>query len=139
MNFIKRVLIEKTSNGIIQFIRYFFVGGIAAVVNIGSLFLMVDIFNINYILSNIVGFILGIIINYSLSKMIVFTDNEDINRIFEIMMYVIIGILGLIFDTVMLWIFTSKIGIYYMISKIISTILIFVWNFVARKVLYKLF
>lgn len=139
MNFIKRLLIEKTSNGIIQFIRYFFVGGIAAVVNIGSLFLMVDIFNINYILSNIVGFIFGIIINYSLSKMFVFTDNEDINKIFEIMMYVIIGILGLIFDTVMLWIFTSKIGIYYMISKIISTILTFVWNFVARKILYKLF
>ena len=139
MEFIRKILIDKTSNGIIQFIRYFFVGGIAAVINIGILYLMVDIFNINYILSNIVGFILGIVVNYSLSKMFVFTDNEDINKIFEILMYVIIGILGLIFDTFMLWIFTSKIGIYYMISKIISTMLTFVWNFVARKVLYKLF
>ena len=137
MEFIRKILIDKTSNGIIQFIRYFFVGGIAAGINIGTLYLMVDIFNINYILSNIVGFILGIVVNYSLSKMFVFTDNEDINKIFEIVMYVIIGILGLIFDTFMLWIFTSKIGIYYMISKIISTMLTFVWNFVARKVLYK--
>ena len=139
MEFIRKILIDKTSNGIIQFVRYFFVGGIAAGINIGTLYLMVDIFNINYILSNIVGFILGIVVNYSLSKMFVFTDNEDINKIFEIVMYVIIGILGLIFDTFMLWIFTSKIGIYYMISKIISTMLTFVWNFVARKVLYKLF
>ena len=139
MEFIRKILIDKTSNGIIQFVRYFFVGGIAAGINIGTLYLMVDIFNINYILSNIVGFILGIVVNYSLSKMFVFTDNEDINKIFEILMYVIIGILGLIFDTFMLWIFTSKIGIYYMISKIISTMLTFVWNFVARKVLYKLF
>ena len=139
MEFIKKLLIDKTSNGIIQFVRYFFVGSIAAIINIGTLYLMVDIFNINYILSNIVGFILGIVVNYGLSKMFVFTDNEDINKIFEIVMYVIIGILGLIFDTFMLWIFTSKIGIYYMISKIISTMLTFVWNFVARKVLYKLF
>ena len=136
---IDKYLFEKTDNSFIQFIRYFFVGGIAAVVNIGTLFLMVDIFKVNYIFSNIIGFIFGIIVNYNLSKMFVFTDNEDINRIFEIVMYVIIGILGLIFDTFMLWIFTSKIGIYYMISKIISTILIFVWNFVARKILYKLF
>ena len=139
MKFIRRLLIEKTDSGFIQFIRYFFVGGIAAVVNIGTLFLMVDIFKVNYIFSNIIGFIFGIIVNYNLSKMFVFTDNEDINKIFEIIMYVIIGILGLCFDTFMLWIFTSKIGIYYMISKIISTILIFVWNFVARKILYKLF
>ena len=137
--FINKLFVENTNNGIIQFIRYFFVGGVAAVVNIGTLFLFVDIFNINYIISNVVGFIFGIIINYVLSKMFVFTSNNSINKIFEIIMYVIIGVLGLCFDTFMLWIFTSKIGIYYMISKIISTLLTFIWNFIARKILYKIF
>ena len=47
--FIRKIFIDDTDDGFIQFIRYFIVGGIAAVVNIGLLFLLVDIFSINYI------------------------------------------------------------------------------------------
>ena len=137
--FIKRILIEDTDDGFIQFIRYFIVGGIAAVVNIGLLFLLVDIFDINYILSNIIGFIFALLVNYGLSTMFVFTKDNSMSKIFELVMYVIIGVLGLGFDTLILWICTSKINIYYKISKIISTMLTFIWNFLAKKMLYKIF
>ena len=137
--FINKIFLKDTDNGIIQFIRYFFVGGIAAVVNIGVLYLLVDIFCINYIVANVISFICGLFVNYILSKKFVFTNDNSMNKIFEIFMYMIIGVLGLLFDTFMLWIFTSKLDIYYMISKIISTMLTFIWNFIARKILYKIF
>ena len=137
--FIKKIFIGDTDDEIIQFIRYFIVGGIAAVVNIGLLFLLVDIFDINYILSNIIGFIFALLVNYGLSTMFVFTKDNSMSKIFELVMYVIIGVLGLGFDTLILWICTSKINIYYKISKIISTMLTFIWNFFAKKMLYKIF
>lgn len=137
--FIKKIFIGDTDDGIIQFIRYFFVGGIAAVVNIGLLFLLVDIFDINYILSNIIGFVFALLVNYGLSTMFVFTKDNSMSKIFELVMYVIIGVLGLGFDTLILWVCTSKINIYYKISKIISTMLTFIWNFLAKKMLYKIF
>ena len=132
----KKFFIDNTDSSLIQFVRYFFVGGIAAIVNIGSLSLFVELFKINYIISNILAFILGLLVNYILSKRIVFTHDTSINRGIEIMMYVIIGVLGLGFDTLILWIFTSKFKFYYMLSKIISTMLTFIWNFFARKILY---
>ena len=61
------------------------------------------------------------------------------NIVFEFIMYAIIGVLGLGFDTLILWLLTSKASLYYMLSKIISTGLTFIWNFVARKILYKIF
>jgi len=131
-----RFFIDETNNSLIQFVRYFFVGGIAAVVNIGSLSLFVELFGINYLLSNVLAFILGTLVNYVLSKKIVFMQDTSINKVIEIMMYVIIGVLGLGFDTLMLWVFTSKFKIYYLLSKIISTMLTFIWNFFARKILY---
>lgn len=137
--FIKKIFIGDTDDGIIQFIRYFFVGGIAAVVNIGLLFLLVDIFDINYILSNIIGFIFALLVNYGLSTMFVFTKDNSMSKVFELVMYVVIGVLGLGFDTLILWVCTSKINIYYKISKIISTMLTFIWNFLAKKTLYKIF
>lgn len=136
---IDKYLFEKTNNSFIQFIRYFFVGGIAAVVNIGSLFIFTDLFDINYIISNIFAFILGLITNYCLSKKFVFTNDNSMNKVFEFITYAVIGVLGLGIDTLMLWIFTNKFKIYYMISKIISTMITFIWNFVARKLLYKIF
>ena len=56
--------IEKTNNSIIQFIRYFFVGGLAAVVNIGGLYILSGIFGIQYLLANVIAFILGLITLY---------------------------------------------------------------------------
>ena len=102
---INKIFFGNTDSSIIQFIRYFFVGGIAAVVNVGSLFIFVDLVGINYIVSNVLSFILGLIVNYILSKKLVFTHDNSMNIVFEFIMYAIIGVLGLGFDTLILWTF----------------------------------
>lgn len=135
---LKKLFLEQTENSKIQFLRYVFVGGFAAVVNIGALYILKDIFNLYYLIANAIGFILGLITNYILSKALVFTKEKMNNSIIEFTIYAIIGIIGLILDSLFMWIFTSKIGIYYMISKIVSTGLVFIWNFGARKISYKI-
>ena len=126
----------KTNNTRIQLIRYFFVGGVAPLFSILALFIFTSILNIYYILSNIMGFVIGLTVNYYLTKKIVFTDNVKINSFFEYGIYAIIGFIGLIVDTLFLWYFTSIIGLFYMTSKVISTTVVFLWNFTARKILY---
>lgn len=132
---LNKLFIEKTNNVKIQFLRYIFVGGIAAVVNIGALYIFTDVFHLYYLVSNILGFILGLITNYLLSKVLVFAKEKKFNKVIEFTIYAIIGVIGLGLDTFFLWLFTS-FGLYYLLSKIISTALVFIWNFGARKVLY---
>lgn len=135
--FTKKMFINKTENTFIQFFRYIFVGGIAAIVNIGMLYVFTDIFKIYYIISNVLSFTLGLIANYLLSKKFVFQKDTTISKKKEFIIYGLIGVLGLGFDTLFVWLFTNFGKIYYLLSKIISTILVFIWNFVARKVFYK--
>ncbi len=135
-NLFYKLVIEKTDNTLIQFIRYLFVGGIAAVVNIGGLYVLNKAFNIYYLIANIISFILGLIVNYVLSKKFVFSKETSFSKIIEFIIYAVIGVIGLILDTIFMWIFTDKLHLYFMISKIISTILVFVWNFVGRKIIY---
>lgn len=135
---IDKLFRSATDNTIIQFFRYLFVGGIAAVVNIGMLYVFTDIININYIISNVLSFILGLFVNYLLSKKFVFQGETNISKTKEFVIYAIIGVLGLGIDTLLVWLFTDICGFYYMISKLISTLLVFIWNFGARKVLYKI-
>jgi putative flippase GtrA len=131
-----KLFIENTKDIKLQFFRYLFVGGIAAVVNIGTLYIFTDIIKIHYLIANAIGFLLGLTVNYILSRLLVFSVEKADNRIFEFLSYSVIGLLGLGLDTLFMWIGTSLISIYYMLTKVISTGLVFIWNFGARKLLY---
>lgn len=133
---INKLFIERTTNIKLQFLRYIFVGGFAAVVNIGLLYIFTDVLKIYYLISNVIGFIGGLTVNYILSKKFIFSEEKQINKTLEFTIYAAIGIGGLGLDTLLMWAFTSGIGIYYLISKILSTILVFIWNFSGRKMLY---
>ena len=134
-----KLFLQKSDSSWIQFFRYIFVGGFSAIVNIGGLYIFTEIFNIHYLISNIIAFTLGLTINYILSKCLVFTSSVKINKFFELLVYCLIGSVGLGLDTLFMWIGTSKLGIYYILTKIISTALVFVWNFLGRKGIYVIF
>jgi putative flippase GtrA len=137
MNIIEKLFRQNTDKTIIQFFRYIFVGGAAFIVDIGSLYILTDIFGIYYLLSAAIAFILGLIANYLLSINWVFNRRTMDNRLSEFTVFTTIGIIGLGLNEVLIWFFTGYVGFFYLISKIIAAIIILFWNFFARK--YALF
>jgi putative flippase GtrA len=81
------------------------------------------------------AFLLGLIINYLLSIKWVF-DKRNINKkSVEFVIFALVGIVGLLLNQVFIWFFTEIINLYYMLSKIISSGIVFLWNFSLRKYL----
>jgi putative flippase GtrA len=109
------------------------VGTAAAGANIGAFVLFKEVFTVHYLISNIFGFFAGLIVNYYLSKSFVFTRKFKFSKFREFFCYLLISVAGLGFDSALIWIFTEKAGLYYLLSKIISTIIVFWWNFLSRK------
>ena len=101
------------------------------------LFIFTHFLKLYYLISNILSFVLGLIVNYVLSKKFVFQEETNISKTKEFIIYAIIGVIGLGLDTLFVWLFTDITKMYYMLSKLISTAMVFIWNFGARKVLYK--
>lgn len=137
---LKGIFITPTKNGFLQFFRYLFVGGIAAVADFGVLFLLTDFVHIHHLVSAIFAFVAGLITNFILSKLLVFKKNEArVNSFFEFVSYAIIGVIGLGLTELIIFLFTDHFKlIHYMLSKIIATIVVFVWNYLARKLfIYK--
>lgn len=136
---IKAILINPTKDNTLQFIRYIFVGGIATVVDWSILYILTSICEIHYLVSAIIAFVAGLIINFILAKLLVFKANEvRVNSYIEFISYAIIGIIGLGITELILYSLTNFIGLYYMISKAIATIIVLFWNYIARKIiLYK--
>ena len=129
----KKLLKDQTDRTTIQLFRYIFVGGAAFIVDFGSLFILTDFFGVYYLISAAIAFILGLLANYILSVNWVFNRRTLENRKFEFGIFALIGIIGLGLNEVIIWFFTDNLQIYYLYSKIISAVIIFFWNFLARK------
>ncbi len=125
----------RTDNTIHQLIRYLIVGGLAFLVDFATLFILTDIFLIHYLGSALIAFILGIITNYILSVTWVFKSRSIKNKFHEILLFALIGTVGLGFNELLIWIFTDLLSIYYLFSKILTAVIVFLWNFFARKLL----
>ena len=133
--FINKIFFDKTNNTLIQLFRYAFVGGIAFLADFGVLVFFKEVAGLHYLTSTTIGFIAGLIINYIISVLWVFSESKFNNKKLEFLVFAVIGIIGLGLTNIFMWLFTGKLGIHYLVSKIITTLLVFLWNFFGRKYL----
>ena len=86
-------------------------------------------------LSATLSFIAGLVVNYIISCIWVFNNSKFRNRIVEFLFFAAIGVVGLGFNDLLIWLFTDCIGTHYMFSKIVAAAMVYLWNFFARKYL----
>lgn len=129
----RKLFYGSTDKLLVQFVRYFFVGGFAFVVDFGLLYILTEYAGLHYLLSATLSFIAGLLVNYIISCIWVFSDSKFKNRLVEFLIFAAIGIVGLALNDALIWLFTDCIGTYYMFSKIVAAALVYLWNFFARK------
>lgn len=132
---LKALLKDKPDSLIGQLLRYAVVGGISFVVDYGSLWLLTEKAGLPYLWSAAIAFILGLICNYLLSTAWVFGESRIKNAWGEFLAFAIIGVIGLGLNELIMYGCTDGLGFHYMLSKIVSTGIVFFWNFLARRFL----
>ncbi len=126
---------EKTDNTFLQLVRYTFVGGLAFLIDFGTLYILTEFAGLHYLLSAGIAFILGLLTNYFLSIKWVFASRVIRDKKLEFIIFTVIGLIGLGLNELFLWIFTSLSGLHYLVSKILTAILVYLWNFFVRKLI----
>lgn len=124
---------NKSDHIAVQFFRYGFVGGLAFLVDFGTLYFLTSILKIHYLISAAAAIIIGLVVNYALSTFWVFTNRVVSNKIMEFIIFSIIGFVGLGLTELIMWFCTEIMLFHYLISKIIATVIVFLWNFIVRK------
>ncbi|MFK7931245.1 MAG: GtrA family protein [Myxococcota bacterium] len=128
-------LLSRTDHLWTQLARYVVVGGLAFVVDFGAMIALTELAGIPYLGSAAIAFLLGLITNYVLSIGWVFNRRAVDKPWAEFALFTTIGVFGLVFNEGILWALTGGLGVWYPVSKIVSTAVVFGWNFTARKVL----
>lgn len=116
-----------------QIMKFGVVGVIAFVIDYGLMVVLTELFGVNYLVSATVSFIVSVTFNYFASMRYVFTHKEGMSRRREFVIFVVLSVIGLGINDLFMWLGTGLLGISYLISKLVATFVVMVWNFVTRK------
>lgn len=133
----KKQTLYSTLQGLaLSFFRYMIAGGMGFVLDYGIFAFCHEVLGVYYLLSAALGFVAGLVFVYISSNKWVFKQRKMENRqAVEFSIFALIGIAGLGFTLLFMWIFTDLCHIDALISKLITTALVLLWNFGARKVI----
>ena len=133
LNFLHDLLIRPTDRIAPQYVRYILVGGSAFVIDFALLYSLVEFLHLQYLLAATISFLVGSAYNYVLSVRFIFPTRVFENRQLEFMIFVGIGVSGLVLNAGVIYVCTAFVGLHYLLSKAIAGVGVFSWNFIARR------
>lgn len=133
--------IDYTDSEFIKLALYLFVGGTAALVEWALFYLL-----LHYLLNGLelsvtalamaataMAFCLSTLYHYFLGNVLVFDSGSRYDRGKELSLVFLVSIMGLAFNLLLMYIFVSWLGWETMLSKVLTSCIVVVWNYLARK------
>lgn len=143
----------KNKDTLIEFIKYCFVGGTAFLFETAThyllnTFVLTSESTLNTGISTTTGFVVGLVVNYVLSILWVFTKEKQQKQgktVKAFLLFTLIGIIGYVIKLLLMYLGALIFGIdnavfnqypfEYYTSHIISAGIVLVWNYIGRKIL----
>lgn len=120
-----------------DFILFIIVGFVMTFLNFVLLALLVEILHFNYIFSNIISYIIVVVLSYFANSFITFNHKitnkkKEFKRIIS---YCIMKLIFLEIDTILLYILVDIIKINLYLGKLILTIILTIGSFLFSKII----
>lgn len=115
-----------------EMFKFAIAGGLSFLIDFGILVFLVELFSVNELLAAGISFTISVIVNYIICIAWVF-DAADKKNIKTIIYFVGSSVIGLGINELIMYLCVYVIGINYMVSKIIATIIVMIWNYLAKR------
>ena len=114
-----------------KFIKYLIFGVLTTIVSIVSYALCAKVFQIHFLLSNTISWIISVLFAYVTNKLYVFKSNGKVDKeIFKFFMY---RIASLLIETIIMYIFVDILKINDIMVKIIAQFIVILLNYIFSK------
>ena len=116
-----------------QIVRFLIVGGITFGLDMAVLVILIDYFEVYYLFSAAAGFIIGSALNYVLSIMFVFHSGRFNRRTNEFIVFIILTLVGVLLNHGVMYLGHGIILINYKVVKVVSLVIVTIFNFLIKK------
>ena len=123
----------KTRKLLIQIFKFAIVGGVATIIDFVFLYLFREFCHFPLLVSNTLSFCISVIYNYIASVRWVFDVNKEKDAKKQFVIFIVFSVLGLLLNNAIMWITVDSLSIYYLLAKVVATVIVMIFNFVTRK------
>lgn len=120
-----------------QIILYLLFGILTTIINIVGFNICVDVFHIEYKISNIIAWIISVVFAFITNKILVFESKSIKGKIFrkEILSFIGVRLFSLFIDMTIMIVFIDIIGVSKNIAKIVANIVVIILNYILSKLI----
>ena len=123
---------NKFKSLILEIIRFSSGRRICFIIDYGIMVAHKKLLGFHYLIAAAIGFAVSVVLNYSLCVVWAFKGVEKTNK--KIMAaFLLTSLAGLGLNELFMWIFVDLMHIYYMFAKIITVVLVMIWNYITKK------
>ena len=132
-----------SAENIRQFLSYFAVGGVSAIVEWVSFYLLGRLFGMAYLSATALAFVFSTTTNWFLGRTFTFKGSDPGKKKAKEFAQVFgVSAIGLLGNLALMYLFVSVLGmdteVLKVLAKILATGIVFMWNFLSRKLwIYK--
>lgn len=115
--------------------RYIISGGTAAIVDLGTLYVLTDLFAVWYVLSAAIAFAVAFGVSFLMQKFWTFRDHDTDRVHTQVLLYLVISVANLLLNTAMVYGFVEYLRVHYLLAQIVTSGLIACESFLVYKLL----
>ena len=116
-----------------EIINYLIFGGFTTLISIITYALFTKLFYIDYLISNVLSWIIAVLFAYITNKLFVF-ESKSKKNIKEITSFFFFRIVSLIIEMVIMYVSVSILFINDLVAKVIAQIVVILSNYIFSKV-----
>ncbi len=117
---------------IFDFLKYGLGGGFAFILNLFLTYFFTEILKIYYLISVLLGYLISVFVNFSFQTFITFKTKEE-KFLKRFILFLLIQGSSSLLHTFFVYIFTDFFKVYYLISVILSSTILWILNFSLSK------
>lgn len=120
---------------VLQYAKFAIVGIISVMVDYVFMVFLAEnsAFGLDYFQASAFSYTLSVFVNYILSMKYVFQGRDDMGKVKEASIFFLLSLVGLFLNQMIMWMAVELFGIYYVVAKLLSTLLVTNYNFISRK------
>ncbi len=115
-----------------EILRFAVTGGLSFLVDFGIMTALTELLHMDPVLSGGISFVISVVVNYLLCVLWVF-DGVDRKSKTNMAIFLLTSVIGLGLNEFFMWLFVHILGIHYMLSKIVTTLIVMVWNYITKR------
>lgn len=112
-----------------QIFRFLLSGGASFGTDLALLYVFTDVFDIWYLTSAVVAFILAFFVSFTLMKFWTFGDSSREGMHTQMGAYFLVAVINLVLNTLLVYVFVETAGLHYLLAQVVASLLIAVESF----------